>query len=82
MKMEVNDQMIQDTTDKICAKIDELLGDAVDPLIISGVLMAQSLQMYRTVLPEEDFEKLADELPNMAQQAKKWEVGEDGPKIH
>ena len=82
MKVEVDDQLIQDATDRICARIDELLGEAVDPLIISGVLMAQALQMYRTVLPEQDYQHLADELPNMAQQAKKWEVDENGPKIH
>ena len=82
MKVEVDDQVIQDATDRICAKIDELLGEAVDPLVISGVLMAQALQMYRTVLPEEDYQRLADELPNMAQQAKRWEVDENGPKIH
>lgn len=82
MKVEVDDQVIQDATNRICAKIDELLGEAVDPLVISGVLMAQALQMYRTVLPEEDYQRLADELPNMAQQAKRWEVDENGPKIH
>jgi hypothetical protein len=82
MKIEVDDQMIQNVTDEICAKIDELLANEVDPLIISGILMAQSMQMYRTVLPEEDFQQFANELPKMAQQAKKWETGDSGPKIH
>ena len=79
--MEVNDQMIQDATDDIVAKIDELLGKEVDPLAIAGVLMAQSLQMYKTMLPEGDYKQLAEELPNMAEQTKKWEIN-DAPKLH
>lgn len=81
MKMEVNDQMLQDTTDDVVAKIDELLGKEVDPLAIAGVLMAQSLQMYKTMLPEEDFKMLSEELPKMAEQTKKWEI-DNAPKLH
>jgi DNA polymerase III delta subunit len=81
MKIEVNDQMLQDVTNDIVAKIDELLGKEVDPLAIAGVLMAQALQMYKTMLPEGDYKQLAEELPNMAEQANKWEI-DNATKLH
>jgi len=81
MKMEVNDQMLQDTTDEVVKKIDELLGKDVDPLAVAGVLMAQALQMYKTMLPEGDYKQLAEELPNMAEQANKWEI-DNATKLH
>jgi len=43
--------------------------------------MAQALQMYKTMLPEGDYKQLAEELPNMAEQANKWEI-DNATKLH
>ena len=59
----------------------QLSNKAIVPLAIAGVLMAQALQMYKTMLPEGDYKQLAEELPNMAEQANKWEI-DNATKLH
>ena len=31
-----------------------------DPLMVAGIMMAQAIKIYKTALPEEDFERMMD----------------------
>ena len=31
-----------------------------DPLVVAGIMMAQAIKIYKTALPEEDFDRMMD----------------------
>ena len=31
-----------------------------DPLVVAGIMMAQAIKVYKTALPEEDFDRMMD----------------------
>ncbi len=43
------------------------------PLEVAGVMIAQALRIYKTVLSEEDFEKIVDSISNSRGKVEKFE---------
>ncbi len=43
------------------------------PLEVAGVMIAQALRIYKTVLSEEDFEKIVDSISNSRDKVEKFE---------
>tara|TARA_A100001011_G_scaffold368649_1_gene423154 strand:+ start:5160 stop:5396 length:237 start_codon:yes stop_codon:yes gene_type:complete len=55
-----DDKELNEAYDKIFQQVEELTKEGVEPIVIAGTLMAQSMRLYRTLLSEPDFEKLMD----------------------
>lgn len=60
---------IEEVYSRLLKIIDDLMSD-YDPLLIAGCMMAQSLAIYRTTLPEEDYIKLIDAIAERKDQVK------------
>ena len=45
-------QTMQRDLNKLCEKN--------DPLVVAGIMMAQAIKIYKTALPEEDFDRMMD----------------------
>ena len=56
----VEDRKLNKAYDIIFEQVEKLTKDGVEPIVIAGTLMAQSMRLYRTVLSDDDFEKLMD----------------------
>jgi|TARA_B100001094_G_scaffold313750_1_gene351864 hypothetical protein len=56
----VDDRKLNKAYDIIFQQVEKLTKDGVEPIVIAGTLMAQSMRLYRTVLSDDDFEKLMD----------------------
>ena len=56
----VDDRKLNKAYDIIFEQVEKLTKDGVEPIVIAGTLMAQSMRLYRTVLSDDDFEKLMD----------------------
>ena len=56
----VDDRKLNQAYDIIFQQVEKLTKDGVEPIVIAGTLMAQSMRLYRTVLSDDDFEKLMD----------------------
>jgi hypothetical protein len=56
----VDDIKLNKAYDIIFQQVEKLTKDGVEPIVIAGTLMAQSMRLYRTVLSDDDFEKLMD----------------------
>ena len=56
----VDDRKLNKAYDIIFEQVEKLTKDGVEPFVIAGTLMAQSMRLYRTVLSDDDFEKLMD----------------------
>lgn len=56
----------------------KLLTEQTDPLQVAGVLMAQAMQLYKTILTEEDYTKLLEKIMSSKDQVRKFT--EDIPK--
>lgn len=50
------------------------------PLEIAAILMTQSLTIYKTVLDEDDYNKMVDDISNLRDQVK--EIPESGSILH
>ena len=35
-----------------------------DPLMVAGIMLAQAMKIYKTALPQQDFEKMMDTIAN------------------
>ena len=55
-----DDRKLNQAYDIIFEQVEKLTKDGVEPIVIAGTLMAQSMRLYRTVLSDDDFEKLMD----------------------
>ena len=58
--MNDKDLELNEAYDRIFKQVDDLTKEGVEPIVIAGTLMAQSMRLYRTLLSEPDFEKLMD----------------------
>ena len=56
----------------------DMLKEGAEPLQVSGVLLAQALSIYKTVLSEEGFTKFMDEIQLSADKVQKLDVIEPG----
>jgi hypothetical protein len=56
----VDDRKLNQAYDIIFKQVEKLTKEGVEPIVIAGTLMAQSMRLYRTVLSDDDFEKLMD----------------------
>ena len=56
----VDDRKLNKAYDILFEQVEKLTIDGVEPIVIAGTLMAQSMRLYRTVLSDDDFEKLMD----------------------
>ena len=52
----------------------DMLKQGAEPLQVSGVLLAQALSIYKTVLSEEGFTKFMDEIQLSADKVQKLDV--------
>ena len=52
----------------------DMLKEGAEPLQVSGVLLAQALSIYKTVLSEEGFTKFMDEIQLNADKVQKLDV--------
>jgi hypothetical protein len=52
----------------------DMLKEGAEPLQVSGVLLAQALSIYKTVLSEEGFTKFMDEIQLSADKVQKLDV--------
>jgi hypothetical protein len=44
-----------------------------DPLAVSGVMLAQSLRLYKTILSEEEYESMCDSIKDSMTRVEKYE---------
>lgn len=49
----------------------KLIAEGFHPLEIAGILVAQALAIYKTVLPEDDFEEMMDRISESREHVKK-----------
>ncbi len=54
------DKELNEAYDRIFQQVEQLTKEGVEPIVIAGTLMAQSMRLYRTLLSEPDFEKMMD----------------------
>lgn len=55
--------MTEDDADEVYCKILEIVDSLVaehNPLVVAGCMLVQALSIYRTALPEEDYNKIVD----------------------
>lgn len=65
--------------EKLYKKIADMTANE-EPLMVAGIMMAQALSIYKTILNEEEFNKLTDHILNSTDAIK---VNDGpGPAIH
>jgi len=68
-----------DDLEKLYKKIEDITANE-EPLMVAGVMMAQALSIYKTILNEEEFNRLTDHILNTTDDIK---VNDGpGPVIH
>ena len=68
-----------DDLEKLYKKIADMTANE-EPLMVAGIMMAQALSIYKTILNEEEFNKLTDHILNSTDAIK---VNDGpGPAIH
>jgi hypothetical protein len=67
-----------DDLEKLYKKIADMTVSE-DPLMVAGVMMAQALSIYKTILNEEEFDKLTNHILNSTDLIN---VEGPGPVIH
>jgi hypothetical protein len=78
MLLEIQDVNMDDL-EKLYKKIADITASE-EPLMVAGVMMAQALSIYKTILNEEEFNRLADHILNTTDDIK-VDNG-PGPVIH
>ena len=53
------DKKLNDLYQKMYGDLNKLC-EQNDPLVVAGIMMAQAIKIYKTALPEEDFERMMD----------------------
>ena len=53
------DKKLNDLYQKMYRDLNKLC-EKNDPLMVAGIMMAQAIKIYKTALPEEDFERMMD----------------------
>ena len=55
----INDENTEEVYQKIFVKMTSLLEDN-DAMVVASTMLAQSLRLYKTIMPEAEFEKLLE----------------------
>ena len=55
----MKDKKIKDLYHKMYSDLNKLC-EKNDPLVVAGIMMAQAIKIYKTALPEEDFDRMMD----------------------
>jgi len=63
MKDEMTDYELEDAYEEIFKTITKQLSEGVDPLVVSGSLMAIAVRLYRTILNDDDFARVLNAIP-------------------
>ena len=53
------DKKLNDLYQKMYRDLNKLC-EKNDPLMVAGIMMAQAIKIYKTALPEEDFDRMMD----------------------
>ena len=53
------DKKLNDLYQKMYKDLNKLC-EKNDPLMVAGIMMAQAIKIYKTALPDEEFEKMMD----------------------
>ena len=53
------DKKLNDLYQKMYRDLNKLC-EKNDPLMVAGIMMAQAIKIYKTALPDEDFERMMD----------------------
>ena len=53
------DKKLNDLYQKMYRDLNKLC-EKNDPLMVAGIMMAQAIKIYKTALPEEEFERMMD----------------------
>ena len=53
------DKKLSDLYQKMYRDLNKLC-EKNDPLMVAGIMMAQAIKIYKTALPDEDFERMMD----------------------
>ena len=53
------DKKLNDLYQKMYKDLNKLC-EKNDPLMVAGIMMAQAIKIYKTALPEEEFERMMD----------------------
>ncbi len=53
------DKKLNDLYQKMYRDLNKLC-EKNDPLMVAGIMMAQAIKIYKTALPQEDFERMMD----------------------
>ena len=54
-----DDKELNDLYQKMYRDLNKLC-EKNDPLMVAGIMMAQAIKIYKTALPQEDFERMMD----------------------
>jgi len=73
MDKQMNDDEVQSLYVKNIEHIGQLTQDGVTPIAIAAVMVAQALSIYRTILPEEDYERMCLSLYESRDRVHKFE---------
>ena len=60
----MDEEQLEEATIKLHKLVIELLEDGLSPLAVAGVVQASATKMYRTLLDEQEFEKLMGDVVN------------------
>ena len=55
----MKDKKLNDLYQKMYRDLNKLC-EKNDPLMVAGIMMAQAIKIYKTALPEEEFERMMD----------------------
>ena len=55
---------LEDVYERFYEHMVDELDEGADPLVVSGSLLAIAIRLYRTVLNDNDFEKVLNAIPN------------------
>ncbi len=55
----MKDKKLKDLYHKMYGDLNKLC-EKNDPLVVAGIMMAQAIKVYKTALPEEDFDRMMD----------------------
>jgi hypothetical protein len=73
MDNQMTDDQVKNLYVKNIEHIGNLLQEGVTPVAIAAVMVAQALSMYRTILPEEDYERMCLSLYESRDKVHKFE---------
>lgn len=59
----MTDYELEDAYEEIFKTITKQLSEGVDPLVVSGSLMAIAVRLYRTILNDDDFARVLNAIP-------------------